>query len=72
MPQFGYSPERSDVIKNRLDHAMQAIEGNAQTLKYAVSAVPTPAARVDELVGELREVVSTLQEIVDQRTDGEA
>ncbi len=71
MTRFGYSPERAEGLKNRLDHHLGLLEGQGRTLG---SIVPLPGPlqdRLDASLEEIQKVVSDAQDLVDKQTSRE-
>jgi hypothetical protein len=71
MARFGYSPDRAEGLKNRLDHHLGLLEGQGRTIG---SIVPLPGpfqVRLDAALEEIRGVVSDTQELVDKETTRE-
>lgn len=69
MTRFGYSEERAEQIKDRLDRDLKALEFRLDQIRSTVPQAGATVARLDEAREIAREVVSDLHDVIRERTE---
>lgn len=72
MVVFGYSPEKAEQVKDRLDDHLGKIEARIRRLTEIVPETGAVSLKGEDARDRLREMVADLQGLVDERTDREA
>lgn len=72
MPRtFGYSPERAESLSNSIDSDMALINYATRRLTQRVVGAGAITSRADDFLEGMREMVSDLHDVVDERTEGD-
>lgn len=69
---FGYSPQTAENVKDRLDADLGKVESRVRYLSSIVPKTGAITTKGETALEELRQMVSELQAVVDERTDPEA
>lgn len=69
MTRFGYSEERAEQIKDRLDCDLKALEFRLDRIRSTVPQAGATVARLDEAREIARQVVSDLHDVIRERTE---